>query len=76
MKPGDEAWLTVPSRDSSGYPKGDIGHFTILVKVLDVHPLPGGRQGATVAPSYGEGEARIDIARLKPLAPSGTRGRP
>lgn len=63
-QPGDHAWLTVPSRDSHGYSKRNIGQLTIPVLVLDVDE--NGRR-ATIAPTGGEGRARVDTSRLQVL---------
>lgn len=59
--PGDEAWLTVPSRDSGGYSKRDIGQLTIRVRVVAV--ARGGRS-AEVVPVGGSGSARVAVDRL------------
>lgn len=58
---GDDAWLTVPSRDSSGYSKQGIGYLTVRVRVVAFGP---GRRSATVVPVDGSGEAKVATDRL------------
>lgn len=58
---GDLAYLTVPSRDSSGFSKRDIGRLTIPVVVVDVHP-----NSVEIRPQAGAGTARVKADRLKP----------
>lgn len=60
--PGDRAWLTVQSRDSHGYSKRNIGRLTVPVIVTEVHQ--GGRH-VTIRPTGGDGQARIEAARLQ-----------
>lgn len=57
---GDLAYLTVPSRDSAGFSKRDIGQLTIPVTVTDVHA-----NSVEVKPVGGSNTARVKADRLK-----------
>lgn len=61
-KVGDVAWLTVPSRDSAGYSKRNIGSLTIPVKVTAVT----NKSVVEIQPVGGSGRAGVKTERLKP----------
>jgi hypothetical protein len=62
LRAGDEAWLTVPTRDAAGFSKHKVPQLTIPVTIVSIRGST-----ARVRPVGGHGEAGVALERLRPI---------